>query len=284
MNSLKSDLVRGVAAGVPYVALPPADRSSATTKPVVIAWHLTDAPRTPEAFAAALPLYALDAWRVYLCLPLCGDRMPDGGVDEVMRLGFEDAVMNLHGPIVRQAADEFSDVLTEIREQLQIDEGPLALVGGSSGSAVAQLVLTEAGESFDIRAAVLISPVVQLKPVVDATARLFGFEYEWHDEALAVAKQLDFAERLGDAVAKSQPALLYIVGEVDDQDSIVRPAQQVTEDLRSRYDDANRVEFVVVKGMAHALAEDPGIEPAAQTPHAAEVDAHAVRWLQRHLA
>ncbi len=45
----------------------------------MIAWHLMDPPRTAAAFAAALPLQGLDAWRVYLELPLCGSRLPAGG-------------------------------------------------------------------------------------------------------------------------------------------------------------------------------------------------------------
>jgi hypothetical protein len=35
--------------------------------------------------------------------------------------------------------------------------------------------------------------------------------------------------------------------------------------------------------MEHALAEEPGIEPAPQTPHAAAVDRLAVKWFQRRL-
>ncbi|MFC5230860.1 hypothetical protein [Pseudonocardia zijingensis] len=58
-----------------------------------------DPPRTEAAFAAALPLAGLDAWRIYLGLPLPGARFPEGGVDALMRLGFEDAVQNLYGPI-----------------------------------------------------------------------------------------------------------------------------------------------------------------------------------------
>jgi pimeloyl-ACP methyl ester carboxylesterase len=42
-------------------------------------------------------------------------------------------------------------------------------------------------------------------------------------------------------------------------------------------------ELVSVPGMGHALAEEPGLEPAPQTPHAAVVDGHAVRWFERHL-
>jgi hypothetical protein len=58
--------------GVPYLAVPPL--SDAATAPVIILWHLMDAPRSEAAFAAALPLDGLDAWKVYLGLPTFGAR------------------------------------------------------------------------------------------------------------------------------------------------------------------------------------------------------------------
>src|SRR5664279_4619823 len=97
--------VSGVAAGVPFLAFPPAmDRRPDT--PVVIAWHLMDPPRSEAAFAAALPLEGLNALRIYLGLPMTGARVPAGGAEEVLRLGYQDAVMNLQGPIADQGARE----------------------------------------------------------------------------------------------------------------------------------------------------------------------------------
>jgi len=103
--SATSSPVSGTAAGVPFLALPP----TGGTRPgasVVVAWHLMDPPRTEAAFAAALPLAGLDAWRIYLGLPMCGARLPAGGQDELMRLGYADAVLNLQGPIAAQGAEE----------------------------------------------------------------------------------------------------------------------------------------------------------------------------------
>jgi hypothetical protein len=57
-----------VAAGVPFVAVPP-ETGPRPAAPAVVAWHLQDAPRTEAAFAAALPLAGLDAWRIYLGCP-----------------------------------------------------------------------------------------------------------------------------------------------------------------------------------------------------------------------
>jgi hypothetical protein len=81
--------------GVPYLAVPPA--TDAATAPVIILWHLMDAPRSEAAFAAALPLDGLDAWKVYLGLPTFGARSLPGGVDEVMKLLATDAPGLVHG-------------------------------------------------------------------------------------------------------------------------------------------------------------------------------------------
>src|SRR5690606_36481532 len=115
--------IPGTAAGVPFLALPPAAGDPATA-PVVVAWHLMDPPRTEAAFAAALPLAGLAAWRVYLGLPLHGARFPEGGVDALMRLGFEDAVRNLYGPLSAQAVEEFPAALAELRGRLGLRHGP----------------------------------------------------------------------------------------------------------------------------------------------------------------
>ena len=47
-------VVSGVAAGVPYVALPPAGRDESEPVPLIIAWHLNDPPRSAAAMAADL--------------------------------------------------------------------------------------------------------------------------------------------------------------------------------------------------------------------------------------
>ncbi|MBA2496613.1 MAG: alpha/beta hydrolase [Acidimicrobiia bacterium] len=274
--------VRGVAAGVPFLAVPPTRRLDQPA-PVVVAWHPMDPPRTEAAFAAALPLDGLEAWRIYLGLPLCGSRSPAGGDEELMRLGYEDAVMNLQGPIAVQGAEEFPAALGALRGQLDLGDGPLALVGGSMGSAVVLLVLTEADRADDIAAAVLVSPMAQLRPAVDATGRRYGMTYPWGPASLAVARRLDFVARVDEIVRHGQPAVRLIVGARDDPDGFLAPGQRLVAGLADRYDDPARADLVVVADMAHALAEEPGVEPAPQTAPAAAVDRHAVHWLRRHL-
>jgi pimeloyl-ACP methyl ester carboxylesterase len=275
------DPLAGVAAGVPFVAVPPA-AGPRPDAPIVVAWHLLDPPRTEAAFAAALPLAGLDAWRIYLGLPMTGSRSPAGGMDELMRLASEDAVLRVHGPIASQAAEEFGHAFVLLRDQLDLRDGPVGLVGGSIGSAVAQLVLAEG--AVQAQAAVLVSPVVQLQSMIDALSRRFGVTYSWSQPSLAFASRLDFVARVGETARHGEPAVLLVVGEQDDADGFHAPARRLYEALATRYADPERVRLHVVPGMAHALAAEPGIEPAPQTPEAAEVDRHASEWLRQHLS
>lgn len=253
----------GTAAGVPYLVVPPS--TARPDAPVVVAWHLMDAPRTEAAFAAALPLDGLDAWRVYLGLPMTGTRSP--GAEELQRRGMDDAVLGIYGPVAEQALREVRPVLSELRPV--VGDGPLALVGGSMGAAVAQLVLAEAG--LDIAALVLVSPLVQLRPLITAAAGTYGFTYSWTPESDAVADRLDFVARAAELGAP----VLAVVGSED------RAAFRVS--AAALVDALEDSELVTVDGMGHALADEPGLEPATQTLHAAEVDTHAVAWLRRHL-
>jgi dienelactone hydrolase len=288
-----SSPVTGVAAGVPFLAFPPstgvpASEAHRHAVPMIVAWHLMDPPRSESAFAAALPLEGLNAWRIYLGLPMCGARLPPGGSEALMRLFYQDAVLDGYGPIANQGATEFPAVLTELRRRLGLDSGPpgpLGLVGGSMGSGIAALVLTEIAPAAGIQvaAAVLISPISQLHPMVDAIGRRYKATYPWRPEALRVAERLDFVARAHEIARAGQPAVRLVVGAEDDREGFLEPARRLRSALSDRYGDPSRVDLVVVPGMGHALAEEPGTGPAPQTVHAVAVDRHAVAWFSAHL-
>ncbi|MGX6605993.1 hypothetical protein ACWKSP_28270 [Micromonosporaceae bacterium Da 78-11] len=162
----------GIAAGVPYVALPPAGGVRADA-PVVLAWHLLDPPRTEVAFAAAVPLDGLDAWRIYFGLPMTGARMPEGGPVEIQRRIEDDVVLRLHRYVVDGSVEEFPAAYAAVGKELGLaEEVPLGVMGGSMGGAVAQLVL--AGSRTPIRAAVLINPVTRMRATIDGLSRQYG--------------------------------------------------------------------------------------------------------------
>ena len=268
--------MNGRAAGVPFVLLAPAGGERADA-PVVVSWHLTDPPRTAAAFASALPLTTLDAWRVYLELPMCGSRMPKGGWDAVMALGYEDAVVKLDGPMITQAVEEALPAWEAIRREHGLEPRGIGLLGGSLGAAVALTVLTEG--VLDADAVVLVSPLVRLRSKVEAMSRRYNVTYTWSPESNALAERIDYVAR-ADEIAKrpSTTDVLIVVGSEDDP-GIVEPAKALASRLSddTRFRGRSRIE--VIPGMAHALSDEPGFEPAPQTTHAAAVDRIASAWL-----
>ncbi|KQO97628.1 hypothetical protein [Leifsonia sp. Leaf264] len=266
----ESELISGTTStGVPFVA-----RATSTTgAPVIAAWHLLDPPRTPAAFAAALPLAGLDATVLYLGLPLSGDRMPDGGFDEIMRLAGDDAVMRLFAPILEGAVAEFPAAFAELCERFDVSpDAAVGLLGGSAGSAVAAGVL--ASGTSGASAAVFVSPMLQLAPNIDAMAEFFGGDaYAWHPESRRVAAEMDFVAR-AEEITATDAALRVIVG-LDDEPAFVGPARLFAV--------ATGADLQLMESVAHALAEEPGIEPAPQTEAAAAYDALAVEWFSEHL-
>lgn len=279
-----NELISGTAAGVPFVAFPPATHRPEA--PVVFAWHLMDPPRTPTAFAAALPLKNLDGWRVYLALPMSAPRLGVDEEDAVARAGMDDAVRKLKIPVIRGAVTEFPSVLDELSVRLELGGGPIGLMGGSDGAAVVGSILTDVAlaQAIPVAAAVMVSPVLQLKNAVDATARTFGFSYPWDEETLNIARRHDLVARVDDLVSAGQPAIRVIVGSEDDPSGFVQPARDLVAALSSSYDDGLRVDLQVIDGMAHALAEEPGLEAAPQTDLARRVDDLATGWFRRFIA
>ncbi|MFF5080394.1 hypothetical protein ACFY36_25360 [Actinoplanes sp. NPDC000266] len=235
----------------------------------MVAYHLLDAPRTPQAFAAALPLDGLDAWKIYLRLPL-----PADNEEELWRLLAEDAVLEVYQHIAVNALAEFPSALAAIRREAGIaSDVPIGLMGGSAGGAVAQLVMAESG--FAAHAAVLVNPVVRLRDTIDALAAIHGQNYTWSPASTAVASRLDFVARSGDI---SDAAIRFITGADDMPDAILKPVGAAVDALSGA-----TVDWKVVPDMAHALALEPGTDPAPQTQHAAAVDKLAVEWFRRHL-
>lgn len=257
--------IRGVAAGVPYLAVPP--ESGRAPAPLVIVWHLMDAPRTEEAMAAALPLAGIEAWRVYFGLPLTGARLPAGGVEEVFRLVREDTLLRFLGVSITQAAAEFPAALAALKAQLPVADVPVAVVGGSAGGAAALLTLAEAGES--IVAAVAINAAIRAQSVVALTEGASGVTYTWSDESRRLADRLDFVARAAELAGRP---ILIVSGEADYADFQADAAA-----LRDAL--GAPAELAKVPGLAHPLAEEPGLAAAPQTPAAKVVDALVSEWL-----
>jgi pimeloyl-ACP methyl ester carboxylesterase len=272
------ETITGTAAGVPFTALPPAGGVDAPA-PMIVTWHMLDAPRTDAAFAAALPMAGVPAWRVHLGMPMCGARMVDGRLDAVIALAREDALLAFLAPFTFQAAVEFPAALSGLRDQLPVDDAPVGVLGGSLGGAVALQVLTVG--SIPLRAVALVNPAVRIRSVVGLVEGLAGHPYRWTAESDKIADELDFVARVGDLTA--QPPLLVVSGERDHPD-LRADATALVDALRERYARPDDVELVGVPDLAHPLADEPGLEPAPQQPTAKAVDEILTRWFGRQLA
>jgi dienelactone hydrolase len=265
----------GVAAGVPYVALPPT--GGRQRGPLVVAWHGLDPPRNQQAMAATLPLVRLAAWRVYLGLPMTGAHAPAGGPQQ----GVGDVMGTLVGPMVERAVAELPAAVAALRTRLPVDDGPIGLLGGQVGAAVALLALAEA--TVPVRAAALVRPMVQLERVVGGNQPRRNPQDQQTTPAGTVAGRLDFLARVSEIAARDpQPAVLLVGGAGDDA-GVGEAAERLWQALAGRYRDPGRVALLLVPGLAPALAAEPGTDPAPHAPHAARVDAAVTGWLGRHL-
>ncbi|WP_433298370.1 prolyl oligopeptidase family serine peptidase [Pseudonocardia sp. CA-142604] len=274
------ETITGTAAGVPFTALPP---TGATDRPapLIVTWHMLDAPRTDAAFAAALPMTGVPAWRVHLGMPMCGARMVDGRVDAILELARKDALMAFLAPFVRQAADEFPAALVALRDQLPVDDEPIGILGGSLGGAVALEVL--ATHRAPIKAVALVNPAVRVRSVIGLVHRdMAGSEqeYPWTAESRTTADELDFVAHAGD-IAVDTP-LLLVSGELD-HPALRTDAAALVDALQGRYTRPDEVELRTVPGLAHPLADEPGLEPAPQLPTAKAVDEILTQWFLRQL-
>lgn len=272
------ETITGTAAGVPFTALPPAGAIDGPA-PLIVTWHMLDAPRTDAAFAAALPMTGVPAWRVHLGMPMCGARMVDGRVDAVIDLAREDAVTAFLAPFVHQAADEFPAALTALRAQLPVDDEPVGVLGASLGGAVALQVL--AASEVPLQRVALVNPAVRIRSVVPLVEGLAGHAYRWTAESRTAADELDFVARAGELTGR--PPLLLVSGERDHPD-LRTDAAALVDALRGQSARPDEVELVAVPDLAHPLADEPGLEPAPQLPTARTVDEILTRWFRRQLA
>jgi dienelactone hydrolase len=272
------ETITGTAAGVPFTALPPTDATEGPA-PLIVTWHMLDAPRTDAAFAAALPMTRVPAWRVHLGMPMCGARMVDGRVDAVIELIRQDALMAYLAPFLHQAADEFPAALAALRDQLPVDDEPVCVLGGSLGGAVALEVLTKG--RIPIKAAALVNPAVRIRSAVELIESGSGQAYPWTAKSRTTADELDFVARVAGGVS-AQPALLLVSGELD-HPAFRTDAAALVDALREQYQHPDDVELTTVPDLPHPLAEEPGLEPAPQLPQAKVVDEILTQWFLRQL-
>ncbi|MFI6579399.1 alpha/beta hydrolase family protein [Nocardiopsis sp. NPDC050513] len=268
--------VTGTAAGVPYLALPPAAGDAAA--PLVLALHAFEPPRGEAALAGAIPMAPLPAWRVYLGLPLFGARLPEGGVPEVNRRGERDYLVELFGPVVEESAAELHRVADALRAALPVTDDPVGLVGFGAGAAATLLTLAES--RLPVGAAAVINPVADPALVIAARERRSGAPYAWDERSRQTRAWLDFGAR-AEEVARARTPLLVVSG---GQDEVVTPDDgQALHDALRPHVPEHALRHIVIPDLAHTIGPEPGLAPGPLTPAGVLTDRALTEWLHRHL-
>ncbi|WP_159945073.1 MULTISPECIES: alpha/beta hydrolase [unclassified Nocardiopsis] len=268
--------VTGTAAGVPFLALPPA--SGETPAPLLLGLHAFEPPRAEAALAGAVPMAPLPAWRVYLGLPLFGARLPEGGVAEINRRGESDYLVELFGPVVEEAASELRRVDAELRGTFPVTDDPVGLVGVGAGAAAVLLTLAESG--LPVGAAAVVNPVVDPALVIAARERRTGTPYEWTEQARDTRGWLLFGDRAREVSRDGVPLLVVSGG----RDEVVTPEHgQALHDSLAAHLPEHALRHIVVPDLAHAIGPEPGLEPGPLTPAGVLTDRALTEWFHLHM-
>lgn len=228
------------------------------TQPPIVLWHGFGAPASERALMATLPLDDVPAVKVYLGLPLFGNRASAGGNRELARRQTLDFAMLLFKPAVVGAADELPSVVAAlVQHDCMSADQRIGLFGFSAGGTAALVALMQG--RVPVSAAVLVNASTGLDASVDAWQRALGQPYAWTPASRALASETNAVRRAADvARGKSPPAILIVQGAADTV-LTTTPAESLHRALFPYYRFAHgeaRLGFIIVPGMPHDWTDD----------------------------
>ena len=286
-------------ADVPALIRPP--QQDLKGAPLIILWHGYGPPDSEQSLAELLPLDDVPAWKVYPALPLFGERLPEGGMDEIMRRQLSDYVLDLLLPSVAQAVKELPQIVAAVEHQYgAIAANGIGLFGFSAGAATAAHALLDG--PTPVRAAVLAGAFPSLGAAVEnfeSGTRSYRdylrehydwfqdemMTYSWSAASEAARSHFDLGGRAAELAEKAlQPAVLFARGEQDEMFQVAE-IRALGDKLRSAYETqqaANRVTVNTFSQLAHHL------DPTAETEPAVAKDLQLFReavsaWYRRYL-
>jgi dienelactone hydrolase len=239
------------------------------TQPPILLWHGFGPPASERALMEALPLDDVPALKVYLGLPLFGNRQPAGGREEMARRQAEDLGRLVFKPVVVGAAQELPQVIAAMEQLSCLRSGEkIGLFGFSAGGAAVLLSLAEG--NAPIATAVVVNASTGLTASVQAYERATKQEYKWSGYTRDLALRTDAVQRAVD-IARNHPALLILQGS-DDAMLTSRDAVALRDALAPLYKsprDEPRLRLTLVDGLSHGWAD---------SAHAAEVRSSIANW------
>ncbi|MBE9061941.1 hypothetical protein [cf. Phormidesmis sp. LEGE 11477] len=285
-------------AGVPALIRSP--KTDIGNAPLIVLWHGYGPPSSEQALAELLPLDDVPAWKVYPTLPMFGDRLPEGGIDEIMRRQMSDYVLELLLPTVERAVAELPQVTAGVERQFGADISSIGLFGFSAGAATVTHALLDG--SVKVRAAVLAGAPASLDMAVSNFEKgsqihadylrenydWFKDEmltYSWSDTSKTARSRFDLGGRSSELLlADIPPAVLLTHGEQDEMYSVAK-IRALGDTLRATYETngiAERTDVQTFPHIAHHL------DPTAADETEVEAELSAFReivsaWYQQHL-
>ena len=185
----------------------------------------------------------------------------------------------LPGPVRPSGGHEFPAALAALRDRLPVDDEPVGLprriARRSRGAAGADGVDDPCpGRSHSS------TPLRGYGPSSRSSRASPAGRTGGPAQSREAADELDFVARARGRGPLGQPPVLLVSGELDHPD-LRTDAAALVGALREGRAHPSEVELVTVPGLAHPLAEEPGLEPAPQSPAARAVDEILTTWFAR---
>jgi alpha-beta hydrolase superfamily lysophospholipase len=230
------------------------------SKPPIVLWHGFGPPASERALMEALPLDDVPALKVYLGLPLFGQRQPADGREDMVRRQREDLGRLVFEPVVVGAAQELPSVIAALQHSGCLHAGEkIGLFGFSAGGAAVLFALAEGKAA--IKTAVVVNASTGLTASVQAYEEATKQEYKWSGYTRDLALRTDAVQRAVD-IARNHPALLILQGN-DDAMLGSRNAVALRDALSPLYmsrRDEPRLRLELVDGLAHGWADSAHVD------------------------
>lgn len=251
----EATVVRTRLNGVPAILRLPREIS----KPPIILLHGFGPPQSEDALMQALPLDEVAAIKVYVGLPLFGERTPARGTQEIIERQSRDMPAEIFEPVVLGAAKELAMVRRALVSQgCASPSQAIGLFGFSAGGAAALYALAE--RDVAVAAAVTLNASTGLSASLQAMELATGRPYRPTPQSRALAQRSDATTRARDIAAGAPPPALLIIHGDADRMLPASLAESLYAALRPYYaQDGNesRLRVQIEAGLAHNWAASP---------------------------
>ena len=286
-------------AGIRVIVNPPDNLDNPA--PLIILWHGFGTPSSEAMLAQTLPLEKVQAWKAYPELPLFGQLMKAGNIEELIQRQLEDYPLQLLLPTIEPALQKLPEIVSQLQAELGIDSQlGIGLFGFSAGGIASLLTLIES--SVKISAAVLTGVTKDLTSAINMVERTTQQNYQtlkeqypwveerhkqynWTEASRLAQKRLDFVERAAKIVQRQPiPAILLAHG-VRDEILTLKEVETLYAALKVQYERAKqpRLSLKTFEHLKHHLDFEAAKNNPQMHQDLIELQQVVARWFNQHL-